>query len=88
MNLDEKYRAWKERPMPLNTPTDFAGDVMRRIGRHAAQRQIIRQNWFGFFEFLPRSVRFAVLAAAAMIGLGRFWLLFSIIFKPELTNFK
>jgi hypothetical protein len=88
MNLEEKYRAWKERPMPLNTPTDFAGDVMRRIRRQAEQRQIVRQNLFGFFEFVPRSVRFAVLAAAAVIGLGRFWFLLSIIFKPELVNFK
>ena len=39
MNLDEKYRAWKERPIPLNIPPDFAGDVMRRVHREASQRQ-------------------------------------------------
>ena len=88
MNQDEKYRAWKERPIPLNVPPDFSRDVMRRIYRQAEQRQIVRQNRFGFLEFLPRSVRFAVLAAAAMIGVGRFWFLFSIILKPELLNFK
>jgi hypothetical protein len=88
MNLDEKYRAWKERPCPMDVSADFSADVMRRIRRQAEQRQRVRQNWFGFLEFLPRSVRFAVLAVAAMIGLGRFWLLFSIIFKPELMNFK
>jgi hypothetical protein len=88
MNNDEKYRAWKERPCPMDVSADFSADVMRRICRQAEQRQIVRKNWFGFLEFLPRSVRFAVLAAAAMIGLGRFWLLFSIIFKPELMNFR
>ena len=87
MNNDEKYRAWKERPCPMDVSADFSADVMRRICRQAEQRQIVRQNWFGFLEFLPRSVRFVVLAAAAMIGLGRFWLLFSIILKPELMNF-
>ena len=88
MNNDEKYRAWKERPCRIDVSADFSADVMRRIRRRAEQRQMVRQNWFGFLEFLPRSVRFAVLAAAAMIGLGRFWLLLFIIFKPELTNFK
>ena len=88
MNHDEKYRAWKERPCPMDVSADFSADVMRRIYRHAERRQIVRQNWFGFLEFLLRSVRFAVLAAAAMIGLGRFWFLFSIILKPELLNFK
>ena len=88
MNHDEKYRAWKERPCPMDVSADFSADVMRRIHRQAGQRQIVWQNWFGFFEFLPRSVQFAVLAAAAIIGLGRFWLLFSIIFNPELMNLK
>ena len=88
MNRDEKYRAWKERPCPIDVSADFSADVMRRIRRQSEQRQRLRQNWFGFLEFLPRSVRFAVLAVAARIGLGRFWLLFSIIFKPELMNFK
>ena len=88
MNNDEKYRAWKERPCPVDVSADFSADVMRRIYRQAKPRQIGRQNRFGFLEFFPRSVRFAVLAAAAMIGLGRCWLLFSIIFKPELMNLK
>jgi hypothetical protein len=88
MNNDEKYRAWKERPCPMDASADFSSDVMGRIYRQAEQRQIVRKNWFGFLEFLPRSVQFAVLAAAAIVGLGRFWLLFSIIFNPELMNLK
>jgi len=88
MNHDEKYRAWKERPCPMEVSPDFSADVMRRICQQAEQRPIVRQNWVGFLEFLPRSVRFAVLAVAALIGLGRFRLLFSIIFKPELMNLK
>ena len=88
MNNDEKYRAWKERHCPIDVSADFSADVMRRIRRQAERRQIVRQNWFGFLEFLPRSVRLAVLAAAAMIGLGRFWLLFSIIFQPQLMNLR
>ena len=88
MNNDEKYRAWKERPCPMDVSADFSADVMRRIYRQAGQQQIIRKNWFGILEFLPRSVQFAVLGAAAIVGLGRFWLLFYIIFKPELMNFK
>ena len=82
MNNDEKYRAWKERPCPVDVSADFSADVMRRIRRQAEQRQIVRQNWFGFLEFLPRSVQFAALTAAAIIGLGRFWLLFSVVLKP------
>ena len=88
MNHDEKYRAWKERPCPMDVSADFSADVMRRISRQAEQRQKVRQNWFSFLEFLPRSVQLAALAAGAIIGLGRLWLLFSIIFKPELMNFK
>ena len=88
MNNDEKYRAWKERPCPMDVSADFSAEVMRRIYRQAEQRQIVRQNWFGFLEFLPRSVQFAVLAVAAIIGLSRLWLLFSIIFNPELMNLK
>jgi len=88
MNHDEKYRAWKERPRPRDVSADFSADVMRRICRQAEQRQIVRQNWFNFLEFLPRPVQFAALAAGAIVGLARFWLLFSIIFKPELMNFK
>jgi hypothetical protein len=88
MNNDEKYRAWKERPCPMDVSADFSADVVRRIRREAEQRHMVRKNWFGFLELLPRSVRFAVLAAAAMIGLGRFWLLLSIIFKSELMILK
>ena len=88
MNPDEKYRAWRERPCPIEVSADFSAEVMRRIHREAKQRPIVRKDWFGFLELLPRSVRYAVLAIAAMIGVGRFWLLFSIIFKPELINFK
>jgi hypothetical protein len=79
MNNNEKYRVWKERPCPMDVSADFSSDVMRRIYRQAEQRQIVWKNWFGF---LPRSVQFAVLAVAAIIGLGRVWLLFSIILKP------
>jgi hypothetical protein len=88
MNNNEKYQAWKERPCPMDVSADFSADVMRRIYRQAEQRQRVWKNWFSFLEFLPRSVQFAVLAAAAIIGLGRFWLLFSIIFKTELMNLK
>jgi hypothetical protein len=88
MNNEEKYRAWKERPCSMDVSTDFSADVMRRICRQVEQRRKVRQNWFGFLEFLPRSVQFAALAVAAIIGLGRFWLLFSIIFNPELMNLK
>ncbi len=75
MNHDEKYRAWKERPRPRDVSADFSAEVMRRIYRQAEQRPIVRQQ-------------FAALAAGAIVGLARFWLLFSIIFKPELMNFK
>ncbi len=88
MNHDEKYRAWKERPCPTDVPADFSSDVMRRIYGQAEQRETVRKNWFSFLEFLPRSVQLAALAAAAIVGLGRFWLLFYIIFKPELMNLK
>jgi len=88
MNNEEKYRAWKERPCPVDVSPNFSAEVMRRIYRQAEQRQIARQNWFDFLELLPRSVQFAVLGAGAIVGLARFWLLFSIIFKPELMNFK
>jgi hypothetical protein len=82
MNPDEKYRAWKERPRAMDVSADFSADVMRRIYRQAEQRQIVRKNWIGFLDCLPRSVQFAVLAAAAIIGLGRFWLLLSIVLNP------
>jgi len=83
MNLDENYRAWKERPTPLNVPPDFAGEVMRRVHREAEGRQA-RWNWPGVFEFFQRNVsfRFAALAVAAIAGLSRFWLILSVILKP------
>ncbi len=82
MNHEEQYRAWKERPDPMEVPADFSADVMRRIYRQAEQRQIVRRNWFDFIEFLPRPVQFALLAAAAIIGLGRFGFLFSVVLNP------
>lgn len=83
MNHDEKFNAWKERPVPLNIPPDFAGDVMRRIYREAAQRQS-PSNWSSVLEFFQRnrSLQFAVLAVAAIVGLIRFWLMFSLILEP------
>ena len=88
MNHDERYRAWKERPNPTEVPADFSADVMRRIHQQAEPRQIVRKNWSGWFVFLPRPVQIAVLAVAAIIGLSRFWLLCSIIIKPELMSLK
>ncbi len=82
MNNEEKYRVWKEQPRPTDVSADFSADVMRRIYRQTEQRQEVAQNWFGFFELLPRPDLFALLAAAASIGLGRFWLLFSIVLNP------
>ena len=66
----------------MDVPADFSADVMRRIRREVEPRQIARQNWFGFIEFLPRPVQFALLAAAAIVGLGRFGFLFSIVLNP------
>jgi hypothetical protein len=88
MNNEEKYRAWKDRPRPVDVSPDFPADVMLRIRRQAVLRPIVRRNRFGFLEFLPRSIKFAALAAAAIMGLGRFWLLLSVIFKPELMSLK
>ena len=83
MNRDEKYRAWKDRPRPLNIPPDFAGEVMRRVHRVAGQRQT-QWNWSGVLEFFQRYVAFqyAALAVAAIAGLSRFWLIFSTILTP------
>ena len=83
MNLDEKYRAWKERPTPLNVPPDFSADVMRRVHREAAQRQAQR-NWPGVLDFFQRNVSFqyAALAVAALAGLSRLWLIFFAILTP------
>lgn len=83
MNLDEKYRAWNERPTPLNVPPDFAGEVMRRIHREAEER---RSQWNGssVLEFFQRNVllQYAALAVAAIAGLSRLWLIFFAILKP------
>ena len=83
MNHDEKYRAWKERPIPLNIAPDFAGEVMRRVHREAGQRQA-PWNWLSVLEFFQRNVsfQFAALTVAAIAGLSRFWLMFSVILKP------
>jgi hypothetical protein len=84
MNHDEKYRAWRERPNPTNIPPDFAGDVMRQIYRQTEQRQKTNLKWSGVFDFFQRnrSLQFVVLAVAAIVGLIRFWLMFSIILEP------
>ena len=83
MNLDEKYRAWKERPTPLNLPPDFAADVLRRIHREAEERQA-RWSWPGALEFFQRNVslQYAALAGAALAGLSRLWLIFFAILQP------
>jgi len=83
MNQDEKYRAWKERSIPLNVPPDFSADGMRRIYRQAERRQI-QWNWPGILEFFQRNVSFqyAALAVAAIAGLSRLWLIFFAILKP------
>lgn len=83
MNLDEKYRAWKERPTPLDIPPDFAGDIMRRIHREAEERQA-HWNWPGVLEFFQRNVLFqyAALTGAAIAGLSRLWLIFFAILNP------
>ena len=83
MNLDGKYRAWKERPAPLNVPPDFAGEVMRRVHREASQRRA-QWNWPNVVEFFQRHVAFqyAALAAAVIAGLSRLWLIFFAILQP------
>jgi len=83
MNQDEKYRAWKERPITLNVPPDFSSGVMRRVQREAGQRQA-QWNWPGVLEFFQRNVAFqyAALAVAATAGLSRLWLIFFAILQP------
>jgi hypothetical protein len=82
MNHDEKYCAWKDRPMPLNIPSDFAGEVMRRV--HEASQRQAPWDWAGVLEFFQRNVafQFAALAVAAIAGLSRFWLIFFAILNP------
>ncbi len=83
MNLDEKYRAWKERPIALNIPPDFAGEVMRHVHREAEERQAA-WNWPRVLEFFQHNVsfQFAALAFAAIAGLSRFWLMLFAILTP------
>ena len=83
MNHEEKYRAWKERPDPMEVPADFSADVMRRVHREAGQRQA-QWNWPGVLEFFQRNVsfQFAALAVAALAGLSRLWLIFFTILQP------
>ena len=83
MNHDEKYRAWKERPTPLNVPPDFSADVMRRVQREAEDRQV-RWNWLGILELFQRNVSFqyAALTVAATAGLSRLWLILFAILQP------
>ena len=83
MNLDEQYRAWKERPAPLNVPPDFSSDVMRRVHWKAGRRRD-QWNWPGVLEFFQRNVSFqcAALAFAALAGLSRLWLIFFTILQP------
>ena len=87
MSNDEKYRAWKERPLPLDISADFAGDVLRRIYRQMEQRQEAQPSWLRLLEFFQRSraLQLGVLAIAAVAGLSRFWLMFFIILEPS-TN--
>jgi len=83
MNHDEKYRAWKERPIRLNIPPDFTEEVMRRVHREASQRQA-PWNWSSVLEFFQRPIAFqyAALAVAAIAGLSRLWLIFFAILQP------
>ena len=83
MNNEEKYRAWKERPCPMDVSADFSADVMRRVYREAAQRQV-QWNWPGVLEIFQRNVSFqyAALAVAATAGLSRLWLIFFAILQP------
>jgi hypothetical protein len=83
MNPDEKYRAWKERPVPLNISPDFSADVMRRVHREAEERPT-QWNWPGVLELFQRNVSFqyAALAVAVLAGLSRLWLIFSAVFTP------
>jgi hypothetical protein len=83
MNIDEKYKAWKERPPALNVSSDFGGEVIRRIHREAGQRKD-GWNWSSVLEFFQRNVAFqyAALVAAAIAGLSRLWLIFFAILHP------
>ena len=83
MNHEEKYRAWKERPIPMDISPDFSADVMRRIHREAEERQA-QWNWPGVLEFFQQNVSFqyAALAVAATAGLSRLWLIFFAILQP------
>jgi hypothetical protein len=83
MNHDEKYRSWKERPVPLNIPSDFSAAVLRRIQRETEERKA-QWNWPGILALFQRNVSFqyAALAVAATLGLSRLWLIFFAILNP------
>lgn len=83
MNTDEIFRTWKGRPVPLNISADFTSDVMRRVHRQTEKRHA-RWSWPVVFELLQRnrSLQFAALVVAAIAGLSRFWLMFSIVLEP------
>jgi hypothetical protein len=83
MSNEEKYRAWKERPCPMDVSADFSADVMRRVYQEAGQRQA-QWNWPGVLEFFQRNVsfRYAALVVAATAGLSRLWLIFFAILQP------
>ncbi len=83
MKLDEKYRAWKVRPIALSVPPEFAGDIMRRVHQEAGQRHTQR-NWPVVLEFFQRNVAFqyVALAVAALAGLSRLCLIFFAILQP------
>jgi len=83
MSNEEKYRAWKERPCPMDVSADFSADVLRRIYQQTEQRQA-QWNWPGILEFFQRNVSFqyAALAVAATAGLSRLWLIFFAILQP------
>ena len=83
MNNEEKYRAWKERPGPMEVSADFTAEVMRRVHREAEPRQA-RWSWPGVLEFFQRNVAFqyAALAVAATAGLSRLGLIFFAILQP------
>lgn len=84
MNNNDKYRAWKERQRPLTIDPDFSSDVMRQIFQLEEKKAQRRENWLRFLEYFYRNriVQSAALVIAAAIGLGRFWLMFSIILAP------
>ena len=84
MNHQEKYRAWKARSRPVNVSADFATAVMRRVRQQAEQRRQVQWNWPKLLEFFQRNrlAQFAAVAVAVLIGLSRWWLMYSVILEP------